>query len=304
MSKKKSVNIHYFRVVTLNGQTQFNLQDIAVKAHDQLGNLGERTIDRGGKRYSCLHCEKHKEGFLLNVSLCTPDELANTIPKPSTQSVAEPGLASAPQNTDFMDGDIHALIWDNHALICSVRIIPTILKIYLDEIFSSLNIKFPEYFFTPSAPTEALRALSEGIRRIDVLAAAQAAQLLQINDDKNKGFFHNLSLAASYAEKPLAAALEYKDTHAKVMLSIQQSGRLEQNTETQKELTKIAQTLINSEQETPYCIITKKNSRITSEMLQRKTTVRLEPNGKTVFRVDAWRSLVQQKISWKNEGVF
>lgn len=303
MGKKKDVSIQYLRVVSIPEAVDFNLQNLAVTAHKQLSNLEERTIDRGEKRYSCLHCEEHKEGLLLNISVCTPDEPANTIPKPNTQAIVEPSLIVAPENADFMDGDAHALIWDKHVLICSLRSRPTLLKAYLDAIFSDLTIEVPEYFLAPAAPAQALRALNEGIKRVDVFAAAYAAQLSQIND-ANKGFFANLGLATVGAEKPLAAALEQKDTHAKVTVSVQQHGKLEQNSETQRELAKLAQGLIAAEEYTPYCIITKKNSRITPDMLQRKAKVRLEPFGKTVFRNDAWAALIQQKAEWQNEGLF
>ena len=303
MAKKKDVNIHYLRVVTLPENVEFNLQNLATTAHRQLCNLEERTIDRGDKRYSCLHCEEHNEGLLLNISMCTPDEPANTIPKPNSQPVAEPSLIVAPENADFMDGDAYALLWDKHVLICSVKSRPTLLKAYLDAIFSDLETNVPDYFLAPAAPSQALKALNEGIKRVDVFAAAYAAQLSQINDT-NKGFFANLGLATVNAEKPLAAALEQKDTHARVTVSVQQSGKLEQNSETQRELAKLAQGLIASEEYTPYCIITKKNSRITPDMLQRKAKIRLEPFGKTVFRSDAWAALIQQKAEWQNEGLF
>jgi hypothetical protein len=90
----------------------------------------------------------------------------------------------------------------------------------------------------------------------------------------------------------------------KVTVSVQQSGKLEQNSETQRELAKLARGLITAEEHTPYCIITKKNSRITPDMLQRKSKIRLEPFGKTVFRNDAWAALIQQKAEWQNEGLF
>ncbi|MDR1126399.1 MAG: hypothetical protein LBM64_10165 [Deltaproteobacteria bacterium] len=303
MSKKKDVNIHYLRVVTIPENVDFSLQNMAITAHRQLCNLEERTIDRGDKRYSCLRCEEHQEGLLLNVSVCTPDEPANTIPKPNTQSVVEPSLIVAPENADFMDGDVHALLWDRHVLICSVRSRPTLLKAYLDAIFSGIEVDIPEFFLAPAAPAQALRALSEGIKKIDISAAAYAAQLSQINDAQ-KGFFANLGLATIGTEKPLATALEQKDTHAKVMVSVQQSGKINQNSETQRELAKIAQNLIESTAYTPYCITTKKNSRITPEILQRKAQIRLEPFGKTVFRSDAWAALIRQKTEWQSEGLF
>ena len=303
MSKKKDVNIHYLRVVTVPENADFNLQNTAITAHRQFCNLEERTIDRGDKRYSCLHCEEHQEGLLLNVSVCTPDEPANTIPKPNDQSVVAPSLIVAPENADFMDGDVHALLWDKHVLICSVRSRPALLKAYLDAIFSGIEADIPEFFLAPAAPAQALRALSEGIKKVDIFAAAYAAQLSQINDSQ-KGFFANLGLATIGAEKPLSTALEQKDTHAKVMVSVQQSGKINQNSETQRELAKIAQNLIESSEYTPYCITTKKNSRITPDMLQRKAKIRLEPFGKTVFRSDAWAALVRQKSEWQSEGLF
>ncbi len=303
MAKKKDVNIHYLRVVTIPENAELNLQNMAASAHRQLSNLEERTIDRGDKRYSCLHCEEHNEGLLLNISVCTPDEPANTIPKPNTQPVAEPSLVVAPEDADFMDGDAHVLLWNNHVLICSLRSRPTMLKAYLDAIFSDLSIEFPEYYFAPAAPAQALRALNEGIKRIDVFAAAYVAQLSEIND-ANRGFFANIGLAAIQAEKPLADALEHNTTHAKVTVSVQQSGRLEQTSETQRELLSLAHGLVGAEEYTPYCIITKRNSRITPDMLQRKAKIRMEPFGKTVFRNEAWSALVQQKQEWQQEGLF
>ena len=65
MAKKKDVNIHYFRVVTTSESAELNLQNVAITAHRQLSSLEERTIDRGDKRYTCLHSEEHNEGLLL-----------------------------------------------------------------------------------------------------------------------------------------------------------------------------------------------------------------------------------------------
>lgn len=303
MAKKKDVNIHYLRVVATADGTAFNLQDVATAAHRQVSNLEERTIDRGDKRYSCLSCEEHNEGILLNISVCTPDEPTNTIPKPNTQAVVEPSLIVAPEDADFMDGDTHALIWKNHVLICSLRSRPQLLKSYLDAIFSELDVKVPEYHLAPAAPSQALRALGEGIKNIDVFAAAYVAQLSEVND-KKRGFFANIGLAAIHAEKPLVDAIEQNNTHAKVTVSVQQSGRLTPNSETQKQLVNIASGLIGAEEYTPYCIVTKKNSRITPDMLQKKAKIRLDPFGKTVFRKDAWHALVLQKREWQQEGLF
>ena len=303
MAKKKDVNIHYFRVITTADGTAFNLQGAAAVAHRQVSNLEERTIDRGDKRYSCLSCEEHSEGILLNISVCTPGEPTNTIPKPNRQTVVEPSLMIAPEDTDFMDGDAHALIWENHVLICSLRSRPQLLKAYLDAIFSELDVDVPEYHLAPAAPAQALRALGEGIKKIDIFTAAYVAQLSEVNN-ANRGFFAKIALAAIHAEKPLTDAIRHNNTHVKVTVSVQQSGKLTQNSETQLQLINIASKLVEAEEYTPYCIITKKNSRITPDMLQKKVIVRLTSYGKTVFRKDAWDALLLQKREWQLEGLF
>jgi len=217
VGKKKEVNIHYLRIVTVPENAEFNLQSLATKAHRQLRNLKDRTFDRGERRYSCLHCREDKDGLLLNISVCSPDEPTNIIPKPNAESVVAPSLVVAPKNSDFMDGDVYALLWGNNVLVCSVRSKPTLFKAYLGAIFSDLRIDIPEYLLVPAMPTQALKMLKEGIKRVDLFAAAHAVNLTQIND-ASQGCFANLILAVLHAEKPLTAALEQKNTHAKVIV--------------------------------------------------------------------------------------
>ncbi|MTJ92183.1 MAG: hypothetical protein F8N36_04870 [Desulfovibrio sp.] len=303
MRKNKEVSIHYLRVVTANEDTPMNLQKLATSAHQNFCSLEERSIDRNGKRYTCLDCQEYTEGFLLNVSVCTPGEPANTVPKPNRQAKANPSLINAPENEDFMDGDVHALLFGNHILICALRAHPSTLKGYLDALFAEMNTEIPEYYLAPALPAQALKALGEGVKRIDVFAAAYAAQLAEVNDS-HKGFFSNISYAAFSNEKPMADAIAHKNTHAKVTVSVEQSGKIEQNTETQAALYHLAKDLIVTSNYAPYCIITKKNSKITPDKLQRKQKIFLKPYGKTVFRDEAWSALIKQKQDWEQEGLF
>lgn len=300
--KKKSVNIQYFRVVTTEKNISFNLYNAAKNAHSTLCNLAERTFDRGDKRYSCLKCEDTDDGLLLNISACTPGESVNTIPHPNLDISAEPEIVGAPQNRDFMDGDSFALIHDNHILVCFVRNHPSVLKSYLDALFSESNTDVPDYILSPAASTQALQLLSEGIRSIDVFAATYTAELSLVADAK-RNRFSNLLASAIRSEKPLLDATENKNTHAKSTFSVRQSGKIDVTSLTQKEFTNLAKALLE-EAETPFAIITKNNSRITLDMLQRKVKVNFDPYGKTIFRNDAWAALRQQKRVWESEGLF
>lgn len=299
--KKKAITIQYFRVI-FPEDAAFNLYQAAKTAHQHLCNVAERSFDRGDKRYSCLKCEDSSDGLLLNISACTPGEPVNTIPHPNSDTSAEPEIVGAPQNKDFMDGDSFALIHENHALICSVRNHPSILKSYLDAIFNEAGVETPHYLLSPAAPTQALRLLSEGIRSIDVYAAAYTAELSQIKDS-NKNRFANLLLSALKSEKPLADATDQKNTHAKAIFSVRQSGKIDTTSLTQKEFLELAKSLLDGE-EAPFTIVTKGNSRITPDMLQRKVKINFTPFGKTIFRSDAWAALAAQKQEWESEGLF
>lgn len=299
--KKKSITIQYFRVVTPE-TVDFDLYKAAKTAHSQLCNLVERSFDRGEKRYSCLKCEDTSDGLLLNISACTPGEPVNTIPHPNDDISAEPEIVGAPKNRDFMDGDSFALIHGNHALICSVRNHPSVLKSYLDALFTEAEVEAPDYLLSPAAPTQALRLLSEGIRSIDVFAAAYTAELSEINDSK-KNRFANLLLSVLKSEKPLADATDKKNTHAKSTFSVRQNGKIDTSSLTQKEFFTLAKSLL-SDENTPFAIITKRNSKITPDMLQRKVKMNFTPFGKTILRNEAWAALVTQKREWESEGLF
>lgn len=239
---------------------------------------------------------------MLNISTCTPGESVNTIPCPNSDTSVEPDIVGAPQDRDFMDGDSFSLIHNNHVLICSVRSLPSVLKSYLDALFTDADVQVPDYLLSPAAPTQALRLLGEGIRSIDVFAATDTAELSYVNDSR-KNRFANLLLSALKSEKPLIDAIDKKNTHAKATFSVKQSGRIDTNSVTQKEFFALANALLD-DVNTPFVIITKRNSRITPDMLQRKVKMSFAPFGKTIFRGQVWKALIDQKREWDSEGLF
>jgi len=299
--------LHYRRAVfSKNGPRPKKLEAYVGAAFKNLETVDDRTVEVQGRNYQgSAYAVKDHIGCFLHVSTYIEGDQASTVPTNGKVREADLQTTDAPDGTEFAEGDIHALISGDDVLFCATGLRDMSLKRYLDAVFDAEGVEVPYYEIKPAAKELALQMIAEGVKEVGINAAANRADLTHAltggQGASIGGSIGQFFAAISGKDRKLSEALS--SSNMNVGLSVRIEGRVGDDDDRLALLEKFGQYVIEDDEEEFFYIVTKSGTRITSRDISIKHSARMDKNGKSVFRTEAWASLEKMLQKLREDGM-
>ena len=294
MSSKKPKKLLYLSAKYPEGYTS-NLEDDLIQAYTNLPNIEHRVIELSDKTYTGLFYEKTHSGFALQFATSVPGEPASILPSRDNLSTpsAEMSTTPPPHGNDFSDGDAICLVSGNHVFTCLSKAVYTSITTYLRKIFMLAEMeKAAEVEVVKMANYDKIRLIEQKrIKSIqaDVFLAHYEYDRLSRSD--KEGIGRKLAHAFWASDRSHAEAA----ARANMKMRVKFSGKKAEMGEDTTWLSDMGKTVIECDD--AYRIELFDGTVITPDDIRVSKTVRMEPNGKSVFVHDAIQKLTEFKES-------
>jgi len=267
-----------------------NLEELLSTAHEINPDIKDRKIpykdDRivEGRNYDVVDV-----GLYLHIVTYTPDEKANIVPIDDNKQKSEVGTTDAPQNSEFMDGDIIMYIKDNDITMTKSTHENAAYHLINYLIMKTFEEYQPNFIkFNNQISHNALKLLEKGVKEIDIDASAYREDLTKKETLINR-IFPEDGLFASFLYKEKTRKEILKEQDLKVQLKIS-SEKLNNEELSPKSMHLAGEYLIN-ESTGGYKIILKDGNTVSHEEIVMKKNFSASKNGKTIDIYEAWSQL-------------
>ena len=173
MSGAKQKTLSYRRAEWLEAVPKgTTLESCLRTAHNTLKTVEERTIIRDSGQ--CIRCVKklapRDGGVFLHLAADTPGEKASVVPKIKKDAEeVEIGVADAPEDAEFMDGDAFLYVNGNHVCLCTTGMRDGAVKQFLYEFFAKAKLgkEFSMFELMKAPKIDKLKMLKkDGVKQI------------------------------------------------------------------------------------------------------------------------------------------
>lgn len=292
MDTKRNKVLHYKRVIFAEESLKTTFEDFVTDAFTQLKTIGQRTVTYNGeKKIKCLKYKRIKNGgIFVHLSTYVEGEPASTVA--NTPHVEESDLDTtlAPAGSDFVDGDIHALIFENNILFCLSTARDTTIKNYFDLIFEKNDTDVCSYTIKPPISKQIISMLDAGIKTICLDSLATPLEVKRLIKSKS----HILKPLRTIAELIFSREKNLEEIQGldglMFGLHVNSKGRIDVDSQSQVVMQSMGKKIIEEDLGGFY-IITRDGSKITANSITHKHKIRLDKFGKTVFRNETWSAL-------------
>lgn len=111
---------------------QVSLEQLLIQAHasPHLSTTAKRSFTTPAGELQCPRFEQNINGLRIHLTLAKLGGAASTVPKKGAAKASRLASIAPPQNYDFLSGDVIALIKENNIITCTTRIRDSILAQY------------------------------------------------------------------------------------------------------------------------------------------------------------------------------
>lgn len=321
--KTRKRTIYYYRAQPNNklSAKSVTFESIVVSSWNQLASVKERAFSNNGKSLIGMDLSKRKitingklcDCHVLTLGVTEKGALANIINmSQGTSSSLTSGTHSAPQGSEFLDGESFICIHNNHILVspCDALRGNISNKFMMIVLKSVKNADAKSFSVVQIANQKTLQTvLDEGVKRIDMNAS-----IFMASYDRLKNSIKSNSFTAMVAkqfdglaktlmpQKTNAQIMDYESLNARLsfthdMRVISQNARVEGD-----QIAKDAKELIQDHVE-GFVLITKTGRKITPEKVIMNESVDVEMHGKSVKQEKMWDTLSSQMQRYHDNGV-
>jgi hypothetical protein len=276
---------------------QHKFQQLLERVHSRYRSAGKRTISyRNNTLLTCLD-SRQRHGFLeLHLANYNPDFPASILPKELSAPTVDSGETPPPKGSDYIQGDIMAIIKDNDVLYCCSGLHSSAVRGYAAGIFNkaempSINTRYTLEKVAAKDKVEMIR--EEGVKRIELRSSLYQAEfamadrrtksetLLQSFKNGLKQVFNdeyrNIEMARQLENVSVDLQISYNPNKKEAdLLEIPFSAMAEQ---------------IADEDDLGYTIVTKSNSNIRPDELSLNKKEYISRHGNSIDKFDAWDTL-------------
>lgn len=292
----KDRTLIYRRASWLNDGTEFSLFDLISSTLEQKSTIANtRQISASGQNIDIRHRRLNEDTVLVHAVAYVPNEAASVVPEVQ-ENVSEADLDTLRvDDGDFMDADFMALIKNNHVIMCLNGMRENQAAKYLRDLIRDIHDNdLASFELLKIADIDKANILrTEGVKSIDLNMALFDATLNQNDRVHNQARSGLSSFMRSLATKDLTRQEIEASENLMVKLHLSIDGRKKSNTLVGEErLKEIANTLVSSEEDDGFAILTKEGKTIRQDEISLSKKVRLEDNGaKSVSYLQAWQAL-------------
>lgn len=292
MDTKRNKVLHYKRVVFSEENFETTYEELVTSAFMQLKTIGQRTVTYGDeKKIKCLKYKKAKNGgIFVHLSTYVEGELASTIANNPNAEESDLDTTQAPAGSDFVDGDIHALILGNDILFCLSTARDSTIKNYFDLVFEKIGVDICSHAIKPPISKQIISMLESGVKTICLDSLATPLEMKKLIKSKSR-LLKPLKTIAELIFSREQSLEEVQGLDGLMFgLHVNSKGRIDAESQSQVVMQSMGREIIEEELNGFY-IITRDGSKITANSISHKHKIRLDKFGKTVFRNETWAAL-------------
>ena len=308
MAKSRTKTLSYRRSMWVEGHDKaLTIEHYLREANKKLKKVGQRKFPRGDGQV--IQGGKSKSlragGLLLHLVAGTPGDQASTLPaNPDDVLEFDVDTAPAPEERDYMDGDILALVRGDDVFLCSTVLRDGSFTTYCRQLFlkAKLGDASQRFELQNVASIDKMKLIkAQGVKTIELRASLYEASTKYLNRKEDASG----AMGAAYKHfQALFGKKQIVDVD-NVMVSLEigadlriKNGRVAGT----KLLTDIAKDIIDEDDDN-YVIVTKKNQRISQKEVFVRKQVSIDRHGKSVSRDKAWEALADYAQELMAAGV-
>lgn len=308
--KFKTKTLSYRRAVYFGTELGMkSLEQYLTLAHAKFKSIEQRTIDLPG--YPVIECRSFKShkngpGIFMHLASYNPGERASIIRHKSDEAADNIETLAPPEDTEFMDGDMMAMVIGNDVLLCATNVHEKTAERYMRHIVmkTAIDKACGEFTLEKVGDINKLKLIqSHGVKSVTFDTSIFAASIAHT---ERKSISSKIGGSLMDEIKALASKdLGQKDIdqaenlNARIVLSY--DIRRKKATLGQETLMSMATKVID-EAEDGFMIETLSGEKIRQSQIAVRKTVQLAKYGKSVLRDDAWLALRQYYSELKTSG--
>ncbi len=321
--KTKTKKIYYRRAV-FSGSNARTLESYLLKAHEQFHTTASRTFPGGvgGFEISGAHYKKCKNtGLYLQIVSYVPGQPTSTVSKPSDDLVAKIEEASAPPGSDFMEGDLFALVKDNDVLLCPSGARENVALAYFLQILEKMGKKKTARTLELErvAKIDKIKMINKnGVKEIQLASSLYEASIEHVKAQEGNSVNALKRVVADQIKRifskdaTLKEIQEKENINVKVIIRFNGKEAMKHQKEPdfgiigKKRLAEASKKLLQETDEDPddgFKIVTWDNNEISANDVRVSEKYRIEKFGKSLDRANAWEKLEEYYYQLQGTGI-
>jgi len=287
LSFRTAVSLSDFSGMDGNVRT---LQNILDNLHQRYTTVAERQVNIGGQVLQVRNLESRGGSSLIHLVAFTPDDSIAVVPDAAIGALAaDLILTDAPDQTEFLDGEIMFLVNGNNVGLCRCGIGESKLYLYLEEMarragYDTINLAFKLY--ARADVNKMAQVLAEGVHKLSMNAIANEVAI-----DAETAVDSLLSTILRDAKALIGfeprAAEDIENLKVGVSFAF---NKINGTAIDQESLTRLAQRILD-EDESGFVIETLAGNRFKADDVLLTRKVNFEPFGKSIYYRTAWDQL-------------
>jgi hypothetical protein len=307
----------YYRRASWGSESKMKaLANLIEDAHTNYKTAGERTFKaQGGGEFQCARWKKDTNSdILIHLALYYPGQPTSTISKSKDESSSNVEIHSAPESKEFLEGDIFALIRNNHIVLCCSAVREKYLDLYLRKILNKNKIDTSKFYVDKVAKASKIKLIKdEGVKEIVLKTSLYKATIDEFEEDRVQNV---MGQVRSQIERIFAKDPELKEIreneNINLQISLKYNGKEAMRNKKdpefgiigKKRLVEASQLLISDTDDDGFVIITGSGNEISSDDIRVAETFYVATLGKSLDYIDAWGKLSEYANQLEASGVF
>ena len=301
MPKKIKKTLNYRRCMFNDQRFHPTLTNYLKKALLDLNTIESRSFPVGPKVLELRNWSEEAGNRLsFHIAGYTPGAQTTIAKRSPDAEQADVDTTDAPENHDFVEGDIHLHIYNNHLVFCGTNIHESYISKYLRKL---LSVAFPDDNRAPSIALEKIAKVDmvklikkQGVKEV-ILSGALYEASMQAMEERT--LIQKMLSATASSDDRLSDITEEESISARIVIS---KGRRDLGI-TQERLVAIGQNLIEEGEDDGWTIVTRHGERLKSNQILIREFRSFEPYGNTVFPDEAKSSLISFMNELDSSGV-
>lgn len=270
------------------------LGNVLREVHSAFGTIRERRATFDGHVVEGRNLLEERDGMtLLHLVAYTPDDQISVVPRAGEEQAADLALIDAPEDTEFLDGEIMLLVKDNDVAICRSGLGEGALYSYVLQLADRHGLDSTDVAFQlmKRADVDKLAMIQrEGVKRLSMNSLA-----------------HEASVARARRETVREAVLGNLLDEIKAILGVDE--RIPQDAENlkvevlltfdkrrgteidQRQLSFLAQQMLEEDEDEGFMIETLSGRKFRANDIVLSEPVRITSFGKSIHHMEAWGAL-------------
>ncbi len=270
-----------------------NLEKLMRAIHPTASLVPDRRVMVDGMMVEARHVQTTKNYHLVHLSACTPDDEISIVPNAGPVPEADLGRAEAPENSEFLDGEMMALFRSNDVILCKCGMPERVFVEYIRALAEVKGIprSVTTFVMGKRIDVDKLAMIaSEGVKSVSMGAVAHSASVDHAERSTVRHQLVGSVIDELRAILGIGEEIPQEAENLKVVVTLSFDKR-SGTALAQEQIQKLAETVVNDEDE-GFVIETLSNRKIRANDVLLSKPIQVEPFAKSVSYNDVWGELI------------